>query len=285
MFSEAYEIASKFTHPLIVIVRFFDGSVDCILGAFTILNDKGWAVTVAHLFEPFFAYKQHKDEIDNYNEQFKAIHDDQHLDTQKRRKRKSHLKTNPKWITNISYWWGKDGVRYSEVRAMPEGDIAIVHLEPFDPYSISQYPVIKNPNNLKPGTSLCKLGFPFHQVKASFDEKTNNFSLEPGALPVPRFPIEGIYTRNVIAGKSKDNKYDIKFIETSSPGLRGQSGGPIFDVKGIIWGIQSKTTSLPLGFNPKVVKNGREYEENQFLNVGWGIHLELCNRIVNRPGY
>lgn len=76
-------------------------------------------------------------------------------------------------------------------------------------------------------------------------------------------------------GKSKDGKYEIKFLETSSPGLRGQSGGPIFDSKGTIWAVQSQTMHLQLGFSPKIQKNGHEVEENQFLNVGLGIHPEL----------
>ena len=105
-----------------------------------------------------------------------------------------------------------------------------------------------------------------------FDEATGNFRLEQGTFPIPYFPIEGIFTRNIYGGKSKDGKYDITFLETSSPGLRGQSGGPIFDTKGTIWAIQSKTNHLPLGFAPKITKNGKEVEENQFLNVGLGVH-------------
>jgi len=103
------------------------------------------------------------------------------------------------------------------------------------------------------------------------------FKLARGTLPLPLFPIEGIYTRNVITGKSKDGKYQIKFLETSSPGLRGQSGGPIFDVKGTVWAVQSRTASFPLGFSPKIKQKGKgkEVEEHQFLNVGWGVHPEL----------
>jgi hypothetical protein len=42
MFSKAYEIASKFTHPVIVSMRFFDKTVESGLGSFIILNDEGW---------------------------------------------------------------------------------------------------------------------------------------------------------------------------------------------------------------------------------------------------
>ena len=100
-------------------------------------------------------------------------------------------------------------------------------------------------------------------------------------LPVPRFPLEGIFTRLVFGGKTKDGKFEIKFIETSSPGLRGQSGGPIFDIQGNIWALQSRTIHLPLGFEPKVKKQGKEVTEIQFLNVGIGVHVETIIQFLD----
>ena len=275
MFAIAYKLASCFTRPVIISTRFFDKTVECGCGAFIVINDEGWIITVAHLWNSHFAFQQHKMEISDYKRQCETVQQDKRLNAKQKRKKIGRLKTNPKWITNHSFWWGHDGVQLKDIKSFPEGDLVIGRLDPFDPKTIKDYPVLKNPTTLSIGTSLCKLGYPFHKIEASFDEKNNTFKLAPGALPLPRFPIEGIYTRNVIAGKSKDGKYDIKFLETSSPGLRGQSGGPIFDVKGTIWAVQSKTSHFPLGFSPKIKKNGREVEENQFLNVGLGVHPEL----------
>jgi hypothetical protein len=162
--------------------------------------------------------------------------------------------------------------------------LIIGRLDHFNPNEVSAYPLFKDAAQLKHGTSLCKLGFPFHEIKASFDETSYSFKFEPGAVPLPLFPIDGIFTRNLLAGKSKDGKYTIKFLETSSPGLRGQSGGPIFDKNGVIWAIQSRTSHLPLGFSPKIIRNGREFEENQFLNVGIGIHPELITAFLQDNG-
>src|SRR5690606_28155165 len=124
------------------------------------------------------------------------------------------------------------------------------------------------------GTSLCKLGYPFYDVMAQYEEGKNMFQFDPSIFPIPRFPIEGIYTRNILLEKGKEINIQPKFIETSTPGLRGQSGGPTFDTDGRIWAIQSQTRHLPLGFTPKVKKDNKEVEENQFLNVGWGAHVE-----------
>ena len=73
--------------------------------------------------------------------------------------------------------------------------------------------------------------------------------------------------------ENEDNppSYARKYFETSSPGLRGQSGGPVFDVTGVVWGIQSETTHYPLGFSPK---NAEGQAEHQFLNSGKAVDAE-----------
>jgi hypothetical protein len=285
MFANAYKLASCFTQPLIVSMHFYDDSVRCNGGAFVILNSEGWIITVAHLWKTFQIYQQHTKELRAYDQQLKAIQQDQSLTTKQRNKKLRQMKPNPGWIIDHSFWWGRNGVLIKDVRVLPEGDILIGRLEPFKATMVKTYPVIKDPSkDLNPGTSLCKLGFPFHELNASWDKTKNCFVLAKGVLPVPRFPIEGIYTRNAVVGRSKDGKYEIKLLETSSPGLRGQSGGPIFDINGTVWAIQSRTSHFALGFNPKVKKNGKEVEENQFLNVGLGIHPELLVAFLTDNG-
>jgi len=285
MFSKAYEIARCFTQPVIISMRFFDKSVECAVGAFIVLNEDGWIATAAHIWHTFLAFQKHRRELANYEVQLNAIRQDSSLIEKQKKQKQKHLKTNSKWITNHSFWWGRDNVKLRDVKALPAADILVGRLEPFDKSWINVYPTIKDPTkNMIPGTSLCKLGFPFHEVKATFDESTNSFKLDSRAVPVPLFPIEGIYTRNLITGKTKDGKFEIKFLETSSPGLRGQSGGPIFDINGTIWAIQSRTHHFLLGFSPKVKKDGKEVEENQFLNAGLGIHPELLVAFLQDNG-
>lgn len=284
MFANAYKKTVSFTHPIIISVRLFDKEVKSSLGSYVVLNPEGWIVTAAHLLEAFPASQQHTKEIAAYKEQVLTIEQNQQLNVKQKRKEISRLKSNPKWITNHSFWWGIDDIYLKELKVLPEGDLAVARLEPFDSKVISTYPTLKNPSSLPLGTSLCKLGFPLFQIETTFNEESNSFELAPGTLPVPRFPIEGIYTRNIVMDKSRDGKYQIKFLETSSPGLRGQSGGPIFDTQGTVWAIQSRTVHFPLGFSPKVEKNGREVEENQFLSVGWGVHPELLVAFLNDHG-
>jgi len=271
--------------PVIISMRFYDKSVGCIGGNFVILNDEGWIITVAHLFESFWALKKHKKEIAEFESHLQAIQEDLRLTTKQRTKKLRGIKANPRWITNHSFWWGRDGVSLEDVKFLPEADLVVGRLEPFDPTFVKTYPTIKDPTiNLNPGTSLCRLGFAFQELRTSFNEEKGNFELPRKVLPIPLFPLEGIFTRNVLTGKSKDGRYEIKFLETSSTGLRGHSGGPIFDTNGTVWAIQSKTQHFPLGFSPKIVRDGKEVEEHQFLNVGWRVHPEVIGSFLRDNG-
>ena len=275
MFADAYEKAAQFTYPLIVLTRRFDGRVQSSLGAFVVLNSDGWIATAAHLLEAEVLYQKHSLEVAAYGQEIAGIEGDERLTPKKKAKRRRRLKSDPDWIVSHLFVWGRGGISVTAARTMPEADLAVARLEGFDPTTVTAYPVIKKPSGLRCGTSLCRLGFPFDTTEATYDEETNSFRLQPEEWTVTRFPIEGIYTRDVLVESSRESRYPAKFLETSSPGLRGQSGGPIFDTRGTVWAIQSRTMHFPLGFSPKVKRDGREVEENQFLNVGWGVHPEV----------
>ena len=275
MFVEAYKRASIFTRPLIISTRTWEGEVESGCGAFVILNKEGWILTVAHILDAQLASNQHLPEIEKYKQEVEKIESDTALSAKQKRKKTNKLNPNRKWITNVSYWWGADGVEMEELKYFYEGDIAIGKIKNYKHQDGFEYPKFKNPKNIQVGKALCKLGYPFHKIPTTFsDEK--GFTLEEGSVPLPRFPIDGMYTRNVnCVSETNKTKFPIRFLETSSPGLKGQSGGPTFDVDGNVWAIQSKTINLPLGFSPEVEKNGKKVEEHQFLNVGWGVHPDL----------
>lgn len=275
MFAQAFKIARKFTRPVIISSRRFDGAVECGIGSMVILNKSGWILSAAHILDSSIAFQRHKKEIVIYNEQKQLLENNQSLGAKQKKRQLGALKPNQKWITNHSFWLGMDGITIAEAHFIKEADLLVARIEPFSPDWVDQYPVIKDPKDLPNGTSLCKLGFPFHSVSATFDENGSNFILAPGTTPVPLFPIEGIFTREIITTNTLNNQQPIKFIETSSPGLMGQSGGPIFDKHGTLWGIQSHTNTVDLGFKPTIKRNGREEVINQFLNVGVGVHPEV----------
>ncbi|MDZ4756880.1 MAG: serine protease [Bacteroidota bacterium] len=267
MFNKAYNIANKYTHPLIVAMRFYDNTVDSGLGSFVVLNNEGWVITAAHNLGAAFAFNQHKDEM--------KIHE-------QNKDQNTSLIPNSKWITDFAILLSGQKINIIESHIYQEHDLAFLRIDPQILHGQTIFPKIKKANNISPGTSLCKLGFPFVEVRATFNPSTKDFTLPPNLLPIPLFPIEGIYTRNMKMGKSKDGTMDVLFLETSSPGLKGQSGGPIFDVEGNIYAIQSQNVTLPLGFKGTIEVNGQVIEENQFFNVGIGVHPFTIETLLNK---
>jgi hypothetical protein len=197
-------------------------------------------------------------------------------------KRVSKTKIDPKWLTNHSFWWGWDKVMLTDVFVDRGLDIAVGRLTPFDEKWVTEYPYLKDPSKMRPGTMLCKLGFPFTAVKATFDEKANSFRLAEGTLPLPLFPLEGMHTRNIKQGKSGDNTIEGLYVEMSSPGIKGQSGGPIFDKDCNICGIQLRTHHMSLDFKAEAAVDGKKVVENQFLNLGVGLHAKTIVDVLKR---
>jgi len=176
----------------------------------------------------------------------------------------------PTNIDKWSVWWGVDGAQLdpASIAMVDVADIAIGKLTGFDASKISEFPVFKDPaNEFESGASLCRLGFPFYDVGTTFDPQ-KGFQLHN--VPLPIFPNEGILSRmaEIIlvdqSGKFIANPpFPLRMIETSSAGIRGQSGGPIFDENGVVWGIQSATTSYQMDLKTK---------EQQYYHVGVGVH-------------
>jgi Trypsin-like peptidase domain len=283
VFSSALQKVDKYTRPVIISKRLASGRVACGCGSFIVLNRDGWILTAGHVVGDLATYQVHQKEISEYKANEARIRADPSLPEKRKRKLVARLPRNPEWITHISFFWGAAGLTVGEFKVNAVSDLAVGKLDPFDATSISVYPTFKNPSaGLFPGTSLCRLGFPFQDVTATFDEASNRFVLAEGVLPVAFFPNDGIHTRVVFL--RAQNGQQAKFIETSSPGLLGQSGGPIFDAEGHIWAVQSRTQHLRLGFSPKVKEGNREITEHQFMHVGWGTHVEEVISFLRQNG-
>ena len=250
MFVNAINQVAKFTYPLIISNHYQDGSTSSHLGSFVLLNEEGWIITAAHIIAETKRHQEHVQEYHNY------IHG-------------NGMVLNPKWILNHSLWFGADHHRIQTFHLLPENDFAIGKIEDYQAAPGQIYPKIISPSRIAAGRSLCKLGYPFYDIHATFTG--NTFQYDASLFPIPHFPLDGMLTR-IIEGDS--NEWG-KWIETSTPGLRGQSGGPLFDHEANLWGIQSMTRHLPLGFSPSINKGGVHVEENQFINLGWCIHPQV----------
>lgn len=230
-------------------------------------------MTAGHIVDQLQKLLQDEADTTNHPANVAQIEADASLTKKEKYDRTKALgKIGPDSTQRAGVKWGGIEANLVDVSRHPVVDLAVGRLDNFDPASVTTYPIFKDPaKDFDPGASLCKYGYPFHAVRPTWDDAAGNFQVP--ASPIPMFPIEGIFTRTVeVMDASNVSVYPLQYVETSSPGLRGQSGGPTFDVHGTIWAIQSQTHHLALGFNPPVpgAKNGET--EHQFLNVGWGVH-------------
>jgi len=284
LFATANALARQFTFPIVVSFRQWNGHVDASVGAFIVLNADGWIVTAGHVFQIGRKAGADAPNVAALTARIAAVQADSNLSAGRRATEVSRLErtADPEWITNHSYWCGRDGVNLREIRIVDEADIALARLDGAPSDMLASLPVLKNPaSELNPGRSLCRLGYAFPKVQTAFDASRNAFHVQG---EIPFFPLDGIFTRILDAGRTKDGKFGIRFIETSSPGLRGQSGGPLFDVDGRIWGIQSRTQHLALGFNPEIEISGKTSTVPQFINLGMAVYAGTLIEILDDLG-
>ena len=152
---------------------------------------------------------------------------------------------------------GQDKASIEGVMLDGESDIGVLKLKDFDlPENIM--PVTFRSGEVEAGELLCRAGFPFVDDVQVKTLSNGDFEIV-NLFPVPLFVNEAMVSRF-------NQTPNARFIETSSPGLKGQSGGPLVDVNGYVCGMQTSTSHYPLGFTGK----GR----NQVLNVGRAVHLD-----------
>lgn len=164
----------------------------------------------------------------------------------------------------------------------PKYDVSIIIFENFkNPLYQSYARFLKDSSTLKQGKFLCRLGFPFPEfTNFQYNNVTDDIEWSSaGKAETPRFPIEGMLTRHIMY------ENEISGIELSTPGLRGQSGGPLFNHEGIICGMQSGTNHLHLGFDMRNFEykiNGRAIKvTNQpFLHVGHCVHVDIIKKFL-----
>ena len=287
MFSTAVPIAAGFTRPMVISSRTAQGKCSATIGAYVVLNHEGWILTAGHLLEIVRQQQESARRHEGYRGNVVEFHRDTAADKRFRKRGVRTLRRPAEAsVRNHSVWWGIDGARLVEARLVPAADLALGRLEPFDPASVPRFPVVKDPSRgYAPGRSLCKLGFPLHRIDPVYDENANAFTLPPGSVPLPILPLEGMFTRVVNTRVPGSGDGDpSRFIETSTPSLIGQMGGPVFDSEAVVWGIQSHTMHSALGFRPPV-PGGREGQvEHQFLNTGLAVHAEVIRSVLDAEG-
>ena len=226
--------------PIVVVVRKQNGEVAHGIGAGIIINDAGWFVTADHIIAEINVLDQ---QVGNY--------------------RQGH-RTGQNEVTHYAAIMGGTGAQLTGAVFNNELDIGAGKLEGYNTPSGHVFPRFRV-REVEQGEILCRLGYPFvDNIRASW--VPDKGFLFTNLFPVPVFVNEALVSRFA-------QQDDGVWIETSSPGLKGQSGGPLVDPDGCICGIQINTRHYPLGFEG----SGRD----QVLNVGRAVHVDSVRSFLD----
>lgn len=283
MFVQAIEEVSRFTSPIFTIQRSINQTV-VRPGAATMffVNDSGVAITCRHVANliPFSGTL-----AGNYNRyreaRLKLANDENKDEKLKALAKELGFEANPlcQLLVRLNCAEAFDAV---QVIPHPKYDLAIVKLVNPRNLTYSSHARFLRSGDVRQGKFLCRLGFPFPEFKNfRYNEPSDTIEwTQQGIAGSPRFPIEGMVTRHLA------DEGGIFGIEMSTPGLKGQSGGPLFDEKGIVYGMQFATNHLHLGFDmhqQEILSNGEKVriEHSQpFLHVGLCIHANLIKKFL-----
>ncbi|MEW6674156.1 MAG: trypsin-like peptidase domain-containing protein [Thermodesulfobacteriota bacterium] len=288
MFSKAIEKVIKFTRPIHTISRTYGSSlVQAGASSLFFVNSDGWAFTCGHVAKHIAI----SDQVLRRKLEFeKALAEVPQGKTKRKWKkeleRKYKLTSNETFEIYNNYVNCIEGKLNAEMKIHKEIDVALIHFKAYSKLLCDNFPVfVKDDSSVRAGRSVCRIGYPFAEFKNyEYDETKDSikWTME-GRIDTPFFPIDGMVTRNLIG---KDKK--LIGFELSTPGLRGQSGGPAFDVEGRILGMQAATAHLDMNFDVEqdVVRGGRkkEVKDYAFLHVGHCIHVSILKEFMREHG-
>lgn len=284
MFVEAIKIAAKYTRPIHSISRNYS-STTIVPGTATLffVNSDGWALTCGHVANQLAAAEALAKKAQDFQSELTSRHG---IQKEKRllkeiEKKYGYTKNTPFELYN-RFINCVEGSLNCHITKHKKYDIALVKFENYTRLLCDAFPIFPyDTSSLQPGKMLCRLGFPFPEFNNfAYDDKANKIHwTETGRKATPRFPIEGMITRHLL-----DNEGQVYGFEMSTPGLRGQSGGPAFDTEGKVWGVQFATKHLDLDFDvdQEVLRKGnkKHVTDSAFLHVGGCIHIDIVKAFM-----
>ena len=284
MFEETIENISQFTRPMHTITRSYGGMISPGTATFFFVNDHGVAITCKHIADLILAaeninqgFSKFKAEKDQLSKDAKFARNIKGLELKYKYSNETTVQIKNNFLNCF------DKINQIVCHIHPTLDLAILEFKGFDRIHYNSYAsFVKDNNKIKQGKYLCRLGFPFPEFN-NFAHNSVTDDIEwtnAGNANSPTFPIDGIITRFVA-----DITNGITGIEMSTPGLRGQSGGPLFDSEGRIYGMQFATNHLHLGFDIKereIIHDGKKSKVSNypFLHVGLCVHVEKIKEFL-----
>ncbi len=284
MFVDAIERIESFTRPIHSIVRLY-GHDAIVPGSATLffVNEHGCALTCRHVAElitnanvihqNYRAFQGARQQVLREKDVAQQV---KQLETRFDLRSESIIRVRHNFVNCVDQYTALD------IDLHPTQDLALLRFRGFNRLLYRSYATfLADSSRVRAGRSLCRLGYPFPEF-TNYRYNAANDDIEwttEGRSTSPRFPIDGIITRLLTENGT------LMGIEMSTPGLRGQSGGPLFDPSGLVFGMQSATRHLHLGFDiedREVLVNGRRSRVSNypFMNVGQCIHVDVIKAFL-----
>ncbi|HAH37052.1 MAG TPA: serine protease [Algoriphagus sp.] len=282
MFVNAINEVAGYTRAIHSISRNFGGTqVNRGSATLFFVNSEGWALTCKHVAQ----WLSQADQINRNYTSF--LQQSQGMSGKQQNKLAQNLGLGPDKASEmrITFVDCVDSMNNLKFILHPDYDLALIKFEGVGNLLVKNFPYfMEDESAVQQGAMLCRLGFPFPEFSNfKFDAQSQTLVwTNEGNARSPRFPIEGMITRFL-----GDNKGQVYGIEMSTPGLRGQSGGPLFDPDGRIIGMQSRTKHLHLGFDiedKEVVAHGKTKKINDyaFIHLGECIHVKVIKEFLSK---
>lgn len=283
MFVNAIETVDQFTRPIYMITRTYNGQITAGTGTMFFVNEHGAAVTCKHIAQLIIQAEQINATYQQFREEKMRLLRNNPSASLAALEQKYNYSANSLIQVKFNYFKAFASVSTMQIHLHPTLDLAIIEFKGFNQKHYQSFArFFGDSAHIKQGRSLCRLGYPFPEfTNFQYNQAADDIEFTTTGNPnTPRFPIDGIITRFVGDGTK------VVSIEMSTPGLRGQSGGPLFDTEGRIYGMQFQTTHYHLGFDMKdmpVMIDGSPtpISNYPFLHVGWCVHVDrICDFLV-----
>ena len=284
MFVSAIESALQFTRPVHSIMRIFGGR-KIIPGSGTLffVNEDACAITCKHILEILIDAENKNNRYRQFKKERKKLAKDARykkllhgLELKYHYQEGSIVQMKNTFVDCVDHF---DSFTCD---MHPEYDLGIIR---FNGYRQTKYTAfarfLKDSKTIKQGKMLCRIGYPFPEfTNFKYNEITDDIEWTAEGYPQsPVFPIDGMLTRFL------GDKNGIAGIELSTPGLRGQSGGPLFDERSIVYGMQFSTKHLHLGFDmedKEILLNNKpkKVTDYSFLHLGQCVHADVIKNFL-----
>ena len=265
MYKKSIKENSSYLLPFVEGIKYYGSDeIEHALGTMMIINAKGDILTCKHIAMEFINNEKLGQYYHNLLKEISECKDEKEL---KELEKKYKLKKDTPVLTNINLPFEITDKIDIEIKVHKYLDIAVIRFKGVNLKS-SNYPVFSREVPLQ-GQSVCKLGYAFPEYSYfEYSHDKENIVMKKNIVAsFPLFPMDGIVTRHIV-----DNSGRVSMFETSTPGLRGQSGGPVFSPEGLVYGMQSMTKHLDLNFDiDRTIKRGifdKKVTYTPFINLG-----------------